>query len=770
MKRVIKKAVGEGPNQGKKPVKINYEHTTAGWDAVFSVGKTILKREEPISALKAIFRMNHENGGFDCPGCAWPDDRKGLRMDICENGIKHSTSEMTRRACNADFFAKHTVSELATWSSYALEDAGRLTDPMVYDAETDHYIPITWENAFKLVGDTLQSLQSPHEATFYTSGRLSNEGTFLYQLLTREFGTNNQPDCSNMCHEASGRALTASLGTGKGTVDLIDWQKADAIFLFGINAASNTPRMLSALTSGVKENNTKIVHVNPLLEAASRKAITPHEMLDMLLLQKTELSALNIQPRIGGDFALLRGLGKYILEMADKNPLAIDRQFIQNHTAHFEQYKACCESESWSNIEEQSGVYKTEIAKMAEVYTNSRSCIFGWCLGLTQHDFSVDAIRELVNILLLRGNIGREGAGPCPIRGHSNVQGNRTLGINHHPDEKWLAKMDAACGIVSPREHGYGTVASIEAMKKGDIKVLIGLGGNFVKALPDPEFTEAAVQNCELTVQISTKLNRSHVIHGKKALILPCLGRTDKDEQASGVQSVTVEDSMAMVHISKGMNTPLSKNMLSELAIVAGIAQAALPNTKTPWQDYVDDYDKIRDKISEAIDGFEDFNRRVRQPLGFRLKQPARELVFLTDTQKANFSTAALPNIILSDGYLRLMTMRSHDQWNTAVYSDNDRYRGIKNIRTVILMNKEDMQEKGVKHLSLIDITSITKEGAKKFLQGYTAIEYDIPKGNAAGYMPELNVLCHIKNYSLQSEQPMFKNIIIEIKPSELAE
>ncbi len=763
-------ALGEGPNEGKTPSQAEYHHTTAGWGASFSVANVIFKTREPINATRAIFRMNHENGGFDCPGCAWPDDRKGLRMDICENGIKHATSEMTHNRCDPDFFAKHTVTELRTWNAYRLENVGRITEPMVYDSKTDHYVPISWDNAFKMIGDKFQSLNSPHEATFYTSGRLSNEGTFVYQLLTREFGTNNQPDCSNMCHEATGRALTESLATGKGTVDLIDWHKADVIFLMGINSASNTPRMLTALVEGVKENGTKIVHINPLIEGAARPSITPHEILDMLTFRTTDTSTLNVQPRIGGDFALLRGIAKALLENAESNPTAIDTQFIINHTSGFEAYAALCKDAQWPWLEQQSGVSESVIREIARIYAESRACIFGWCLGVTQHDHSVDAIREIVNILLLKGNIGREGAGPSPVRGHSNVQGNRTCGINNRPSEAWLKKMDDACGIVSPREFGHGTVSSIEAMMRGEVKVFVGLGGNFVKAVPDPEYTEKAIERCDMTIQISTKLNRSHVVHGKDAIILPCLGRTELDTQPSGPQFVTVEDSMAMVHISKGMKRPASKELRSEVAIVAGMAKAILPNTKTPWDDYSQNYDIIRDKISEAIDGFEDFNRRVRQPLGFRLKQPARELVFNTDTGKAKFSTALIPDVLPPEGCLRLMTMRSHDQWNTTIYTDNDRYRGVKNTRTIVFMNKQDMDERGIEHLGFVDITSIAKDGTRRTLHGYRAVMYNIPKDCAAGYMPEMNILCSIKDFSPQSDQPLFKDIVIEVVRSEYSE
>ncbi len=757
------KAQGEGPNEGKKPSQAPYTHITGSWGASFSVAKVLIENGAPINGTRAIFRMNHENGGFDCPGCAWPDDRKGLHMDICENGIKHSTSEMTPKRCDPEFFAKHTVTELRTWSGYQLEHVGRLTEPMVYDPKTDHYIPISWDDAFKMIGDKIQSLESPHQAAYYTSGRLSNEGSFLYQLLSRELGTNNQPDCSNMCHEASGRALTAALATGKGTVDLIDWQKADLIFLMGINAASNTPRMLTALTNDVKDHQTKVVHINPLIEGAARKAITPHEFMDMALLRATKASALDVQPRIGGDFALLRGMAKALLEDAENEPHAIDREFIHNHTHDFEKYVAVCKAENWQHLEHQSGVLESTMREMAKMYKASRACIFGWCLGLTQHEHGVDTVREIINILLLRGNLGREGAGPSPVRGHSNVQGNRTCGINNRPTEDFLQKIDEACGITSPREHGYGTVATIEAMMRGDLKVFIGLGGNFVKSVPDPEYTEKAVQKCDMTVQITTKLNRSHVVHGKQALILPCLGRTEIDIQESGAQFVTVEDSMAMVHPSKGMKSPASKNLLSEVAIVSGIAKASLPKSKTPWDDYVKNYDNIRETMSQALDGFEEFNRRVRQPLGFRLRQPARELIFNTPSERAEFSLASLPDVVPKEGYLKLMTMRSHDQFNTTIYADNDRYRGVKNIRTILLMNKKDMQDRGIAHLDLIDITSLARDGTRRKVSGYRAIDYDIPVGCTGGYMPELNVLAPIGDFSTQSEQPIFKELTVEV-------
>lgn len=762
----ITPAVGYGPHDGGRFSQEDYHHPAAGWGAAESVGLTLLRQGEPIEGTRAVFRMNHENGGYDCPGCAWPDARKGLRMDICENGIKHATWEMTRKRVTPEFFAAHTVSELEKWTDFALEDAGRLTEPMAYDAATDKYRPVSWEEAFGLIGRHLRALESPNHAAFYTSGRLGNEATFLYQLFAREFGTNNLPDCSNMCHEATGRALTAAIGTGVGTVDLVDWQKTDLVLIMGVNAASNAPRMLTALVNGVKERDLKIVHINPLVEGAAGRAITPHEVLDMALFRATPTSTLNLQPRIGGDFALLRGIAKHLFECAQNDPKAIDSLFIEYHTAGFAAYRAACESVSWAELERQSGVPLPKIRQVAEIYRQSRSCIISYCLGVTQQEHSVDTIREIMNVLLLRGNIGREGAGPCPIRGHSNVQGNRTCGVNNHPSEEWLQRMDAACGIKSPRERGFGTVATIEAMARGDVKVFLGMGGNFALATPDKAYTFAAMRRCNLTAHVSTKLNRSHLVHGTDALILPCLGRTEKDMQRSGLQGITVEDSMSMVHLSYGMKEPAAPSLWSETAIVAGIARATLPATRTPWQEYVDDYDRIRDKMAEAIAGMEEFNRRVRQPLGFRLRQPARELVFLTETGRANFSAAPVPDVVPPAGRLTLGTMRSHDQWNTTIYSNDDRYRGVKNLRTLLFMNEEDMRERRLEPFALIDVTSFAKDGTTRSVRGYRAVRYDIPRGCAAGYMPELNVLCPIGDYSLQSDQPLMKHLLVEVTAS----
>ncbi|MFD0146444.1 MULTISPECIES: FdhF/YdeP family oxidoreductase [unclassified Streptomyces] len=754
-----------GPEPAAEPEFHPYHHPAAGWGAAKSVTRFMMREGAVTDGPRAIMKMNHENTGFDCPGCAWPDDTKGLHLDICENGIKHVTWEMTRKRVDRAFFAAHSVTELAGWSDYDLENQGRLTEPMVYDPDTDHYAPISWKDAFELVGRTLRELDSPHEASYYTSGRLGNEATFLYQLMARELGTNNLPDCSNMCHEASGRALQAALGTGKGTVDLKDWETTDALFIMGVNVASNAPRMLTALSEAY-HRGARIVHINPLVEAGATRAIIPHDFKDMATFHATRTSTLNLQPRIGGDMALVRGMAKAVLEQSASDPKALDREFIDRHTAGFDEYRAVCEATSWEEIERQSGIGRAGILQAARVYREADRSIVSWCLGVTQHEHGVDTVREIVNLLLLRGNLGREGAGPSPVRGHSNVQGNRTCGIDHRPGAEFLDRLADVCAIDPPREHGLDTVRTIEAMRRGEVKVFVAMGGNFALAAPDTPHTYEALRACELTVQVSTKLNRSHIVHGRRALILPCLGRTEKDHQRKGVQSTSVEDSMSMVHLSVGMKRPASPHLLSEPAIVAGMARAALPDSETPWEWYIEDYDRIRDTMARALDGFEDFNRRVRLPLGFRIKQPARELVFLTPSGRAEFSTAALPDVVPAPGTLALGTMRSHDQWNTTIYSDNDRYRGIKNLRTLVFMNEDDMRERGIAKLGPVDITSTAGDGSRRHLHGYLAIPYDIPRGCAAGYMPEMNVLCALGDHSTQSDQPIMKHLKVTITPA----
>ncbi|GID96218.1 FdhF/YdeP family oxidoreductase [Amorphoplanes digitatis] len=758
-------ATGRGPGRGGDFSRRDDDHPSAGWGATRSVGRVIAAAREPLAAPHAILKMNQlklapGKDGFDCPGCAWPDDRNGLHLDVCENGIKHVTWEMTRKKVDGAFFAQHTVTELNGWNDFDLENQGRLTEPLSYDPETDRYVPISWDDAYALVGDALRGLDGPDEAAFYTSGRLSNEATFLYQLWVREFGTNNMPDCSNMCHEASGRALIAAIGTGKGTCDLDDWESADLLILMAVNAASNAPRMLTSLAAAARRG-AEIVHVNPLIEAASKRTIVPHDFASMATMRATKTGTMNVQPRIGGDLALLRGLAKVVLEQN-----AVDQEFIEAHTDAYDAYRKLVDDTEWDDIVHQSGVAEEIIRDLAGRYIASRRTIIAWCLGLTQQEHSVDTMREIVNLLLLRGNIGRLGAGPSPIRGHSNVQGNRTCGVNHHPTEEWLAKHDAATGIVSPRAHGLGTVATIEAMAAGTVKVFVSLGGNFALAAPDTAATFAALRNTDLTVQVSTKLNRSHLVHGRRALILPCLGRTEKDVRATGEQGVTVEDSMSYVHLSYGKRKPASPLLRSESAILCGMARATLPASATPWELYAEDYDRIRDVMARALTGFEDFNRRAREPFGFRLAQPARERVWLTASGKAEFNPAPMPDVVPPAGRLMLSTVRSHDQWNTTIYSDNDRYRGIKNLRTLLFMNREDMAERGLGEFDLIDITSHARDGSTRTVWGYRAVGYDTPRGSVTGYMPELNVLCALTDNSPQSDQPLTKHLIVEVTAS----
>jgi molybdopterin-dependent oxidoreductase alpha subunit len=758
-------ALGRGPVPGDYS-RHDYHHPAAGWGAARSVAHVLERAGQPLEGFHALFVMNHQDGGFDCPGCAWPDDPSGLRLDICENGTKHVAWELAPAKADREFFAAHTVSELAGWSDYDLEAAGRLAEPMRYDPASDKYQPISWEDAFTLVGSTLSGLDSPHQASFYTSGRLSNEATFLYQLWVREFGTNNLPDCSNMCHEASGRALTAAIGSGKGTVDLNDWEQSDAIWLMGDNAATNAPRMLTWLAEADRRG-AQLVHINPLIEAASRRTIVPHEFVNMATFHTTETGTMNVQVRIGGDLALLRGVAKAVFEAAEKDPDVLDRDFIERYTHGIDEYRALVAATAWTDLVRDSGVDERGIRKLADSYLGSKRVIIAWCLGLTQHEHGVDTVAEVVNLLLLRGGIGREGAGPCPIRGHSNVQGNRTCGINHRPDEAFLDRLSEVCGFDPPREHGLGTVETIEAMRSGDVKVFVALGGNFALATPDQINTFQALRNCELTVQVSTKLNRSHIVHGKRALILPCLARSDKDNQAGGEQGVTVEDAMSMVHISYGMKQPASPHMRSECAIIAGMARATLPEGKSPWQNYVDDYDRIRDTMARVLDGFEDFNARARHPHGFRIRQLARERVFQTPSGRAEFSHAPLPDDVdPGEGRLLLTTVRSHDQFNTTIYSNDDRYRGLKGLRTIVFLNEYEMRDRGLEEFDLVDITSFSKDGTQRTVHGYRAVRYQIPTGCAAGYMPELNVLCGIADVSTQSGQPVTKHLVVEVTPS----
>jgi molybdopterin-dependent oxidoreductase alpha subunit len=758
-------ARGFGPESDGRFSHEPYDRPTAGWGAARSVAAVLLKGGQPLADARAILAMNHPERGFDCPGCAWPEDPEAPRLDLCENGIKHAAWELTSKRVDRDFFARHSVTELSSWTDFALEDAGRLVEPMRYDAASDRYRPVGWDEAFATVARHLRGLGDPSRASFYTSGRLSNEATFMYGLFAREFGTNNLPDCSNMCHEASGRALRASIGTGKGTVDLADLERTDLVVLIGSNAASNAPRMLASLAKVMRRGGA-VVHVNPLVEGASGRTIVPREFLDMATFRSTPTSTLTLQPRICGDLAVLRGVAKHLFEQSVEDPTAIDRAFIGRFTSGFDRYREIVEATPWEEIERQGGLGRARIREFGEIYRKAPSAVFAWCLGLTQQEHSVDTIREIANVLLLRGNIGREGAGACPIRGHSNVQGNRTCGVHSRPTEAWLARFDAANGIRSPRQHGFDTVGTIAATVRGDVKVFVGMGGNFAMATPDPDATFAGLRSCDLTVQVSTKLNRSHLVHGREALILPCLPRSERDLGRNGPQSVSVENSMSIVHLSTGHREPASPNLRSEASIIAGIALATLDRTPTPWADWAADLDLVRDRMAHALEGFEDFNRRVRRPQGFRLRQAARERIFQTPSGTAEFSLAPLPDTLPKAGRLMLGTVRSHDQWNTTIYANDDRYRGVRNLRTLVFMHEEDLRERGLAAFDLVDIRSFTRDGSIREARGFRAVPHAIARGCAMGYMPELNVLCGARDFSSQSDQPLMKHIEVEIVAS----
>ncbi|RZJ17126.1 MAG: FdhF/YdeP family oxidoreductase, partial [Haliea sp.] len=619
-----------------------YNGPAGGWGALRSVSKALMKQDIALKGAKTLLSANQPDG-FDCPGCAWPDRNHASTFEFCENGAKAVAAEATARRAGPALFEKHTVTELATQSDFWLEDQGRLTHPMVYDAATDKYKPIAWDDAFALIAGHLNRLPDPNQAIFYTSGRASNEAAFLYQLFVREYGTNNFPDCSNMCHEPSGSAMRPQVGVGKGTVTLDDFEKADAIFILGQNPGTNHPRMLGELRAAHKRG-AQIVSFNPLRERGLERFADPQDKLEMATLGATPISTHYFQLRVGGDLALMKGLMKHLIEREDAGEAVLDHAFIAEHTAGFEDLAADLRAESWALIETESGLAEAQIRIAAEVYRKAERVIACWGMGITQHTHSVATIQMIVNWLLLRGNIGRPGAGPCPVRGHSNVQGDRTMGIWEKPPAALLDRLQKVFGFEPPREDGVDTVEAIQLMDDGKGKVFFALGGNFAAATPDTYVTWRGLQKCDLTVNVTTKLNRSHVVHGREALILPCLGRTEIDMQASGPQGVTVEDSMSMVHISVGINPPASPELLSEPAIVARLAAATIGHrSTTPWLWLIEDYSRIRDKIEAVFDDFKDFNARVAVPGGFRLRNTASERVWNTPAKKATFFAHPVP-------------------------------------------------------------------------------------------------------------------------------
>jgi molybdopterin-dependent oxidoreductase alpha subunit len=750
------------------PIKVSKPKTwAAGRPAVISSLKQILNTAGPVRGTKALLELN-QTDGFDCPSCAWPDpDDHRATSEFCENGAKAVASEATCKIVDERFFRTHSIEQLLAESDYWHDQQGRLTSPMVLRAsEGDtHYQPISWDDAFALISAELNSLDHPDKAAFYTSGRASNEAAFLYQLFVRLYGTNNLPDCSNMCHESSGAGLEASIGIGKGTVSLDDLHQADTIIIAGQNPGTNHPRMLSSLETCV-ENGGKVIAINPLIEAGLLAFAHPQKFSGMMN-RATPLASQYLQVKINGDMAIFRGIAKAIFEREAANPNSIiDQQFITDHTAGFEDYQAAVNATTWERILSDSGLSREDIENLTEtVLAKEKKLITCWAMGITQHKNAVDTIREIVNVHLLIGAIGRPGAGLCPVRGHSNVQGDRTMGIFEKLPEWFHVSLEKHFKFQSPRKHGYDVVETIHAMHQEKVKVFIALGGNFLQAAPDTNYTAQALRKTNLTCHIATKLNRSHLVTGKTGLILPCLGRSDRDTQESGDQFVTCENSMGIVHSSKGKLTPNSTLMLSEPMIIARIAHATISDTEMiKWLWMVEDYGRIRNHIEKVVPGFKDFNNRVSKPGGFYLPNAPKQRVWNTKNQKANFSSSQLSIFQPKAGRLTLQTLRSHDQYNTTIYGLDDRYRGIGNNRMIVFLNPEDMQERGIKPLQELTITSYWSDGERN-AKGFKAIPYTMPKGSAAAYFPEANVLVPIDSTADISNTPTSKSIEISIQP-----
>ena len=714
-------------------------------------------------SLKTLLSLNQKDG-FDCPSCAWPDpddDRK--TAEFCENGAKAVASEATRKRITPEFFAQHPIADLLKQSDLWMDQQGRFTQPMVRRRGADRYEPISWPDAFALIGRELNALASPNEASFYTSGRASNEAAFLYGLFARQFGTNNLPDCSNMCHESSGLGLTETIGIGKSTVKIEDFTLADSIFIIGQNPGTCHPRMLTELQKAAK-NGCKIVSVNPLPETGMIRFKNPQNPL-ALLGRGTPIACLFLPVRVNGDVALFKGLMKEMLEKdRAEGGKRLAHDFIAHHTEGFDALVRDLDATSWDVIVKESGVTRELIAEGAAIALASERMICAWAMGITQHGSGVANVKSIVNFALLRGQIGRRGAGLCPVRGHSNVQGDRTVGIWEKMSPAFLNALGKEFHFSPPEAHGLDTVKTIEAMHEGKVKVFVGLGGNFLSATPDTHYTSEAISRCRLTVQIATKLNRAHLITGEQALILPCLGRTETDVQASGPQFVTVEDTTGVVHMSRGVLPPASEHLMSETAIVGRMALATLDGrTTVDWQALIDDYDRVRDHIEHVVPGFVQYNKRVREPGGFYLPNGPREGIFPTKSGRAQFTVTPLPQHDLRDGRLLLTTVRSHDQFNTTIYGENDRYRGVFGGRRVIFMNADDMRDRNIAENQLVDIVSHFGSERRRAAK-FKVVPYEIPRGCAAAYYPETNVLVPVASVAVGSNQPASKSIPITLE------
>jgi formate dehydrogenase major subunit len=753
----------------KTPRYKTYNAPAGGWGAAAATARVLLEQSVVGKGSRALLAMN-KPGGFKCPSCAYPDDACSSRkLDFCENGAKALAHEATKFRATREFFARHSVSELMQQSDYWLEMQGRLTEPMRYDAASDHYVPCGWDEAFALIGEHLRALDSPHQAEFYTSGRTANETAFLYSIFVREFGTNNFPDCSNMCHEPTSRGLPPAIGVGKGTVVLEDFAHAEAIFVMGQNAGTNAPRMMTQLVEA-RKRGIPIVAVNPMPERALIRFAEPQDVVQLATFGSTPISSEFVHVRIGGDLAFLKGIMKAMFEREAAGESVLDHDFLRGHTLGVEALREDAMAQDWTKIVAVSGLAEDQIRRCAEIYIRSNATIICYGMGLTQHQYGSQLVRQVANLLLLRGNFGRPGAGISPIRGHSNVQGDRTVGIDEKPSQAYLDRVREVFGFEPPREHGHHTVESVEAMRNGTAKVFIGLGGNFVRAVPDTERSFAAMRKLDLTVGIATKLNRGHLVHGRDALILPVVSRSERIRTAAGEQFVTIEDSMSNVTASRGVLEPASPHAMPEVEIVCRMAMATLPASRVPWERYLHDYDLIRDKIAEVYpEIYSGFSENIKDPKGFHLDIPPRRLVWNTPNGKANF--LVMPgldaNAPVSDpAMLRLATVRSHDQFNTTIYSYNDRYRGVHNDRMVVFMNEKDRVARGLEPGARVALETITEDGVLRRIDGLTILDYPMSRGAIAGYYPELNPLLPLEYHDKTSGTPAAKSIPVRVVAS----
>lgn len=744
----------------------------AGLKAVLQTNSYVVAGVGPVKGTRLLLDVNKKDG-FDCQSCAWPSpDGHRHTFEFCENGAKAIADEATPHRCTPEFFAAHSVAELAAKGDYWLNRQGRLTHPMVLRPGATHYAPIAWDEAFALVAAELRALPTPDAAAFYTSGRTSNEAAFLYQLFVRLFGTNNLPDCSNMCHESSGTALGETIGIGKGTVKLDDFEKAELIFIIGQNPGTNHPRMLSSLEEA-KRRGATIVSVNPLPEIGTERFknpqhfMNPLKALPTLLGEGAKLADVWVQARINGDLAFFKGVMKEMLAREEAAPGTVfDQAFIREHTHGYAELVADLCAADWAAIVESSGVSREQITQVAELAARSKATICCWAMGLTQQPNAVETIQMVVNLLLLGGHFGRPGAGACPVRGHSNVQGDRTMGIFEKMPDWWLDRLDAEFAFKAPRAHGLDTVDAIKAMHAGGVKVFFAMGGNFLSATPDTEFTAAALRRCTLTAHVSTKLNRAHLVTGRTALILPCLGRSERDAQAAGDQFVTVEDSMGIINPSRGKTAPASAHLLSEPAIVCRLARAVLGAAHPqPWEDFAGNYDLIRDRIARVIPGFEDYNRRIREGIFYLPNAPRDQREWRTATKKANFTVAPIPQRRFAPGEYVMMTIRTHDQFNTTVYGLDDRYRGVFGGRRVVFMHEADIRAAGLQQGQLVDLTN-RHGGVERVASHFMVAPYHIPRGCVATYFPEANVLVPIDSVAAKSNTPTSKFVIITLTPA----